>query len=310
MGRLVILGTERALRPDRWLWLRGPLWLVALFALVLIAVALAAYAVLYAGAFLTGTDPNHPSEVPGIVRCAGLVLASVAALAAYGRSVRLGENRRPSELGLGRFLPELGLGAAIGTALMALCVAILWVAGWIRISPHAATAIAVPIGYAVASGVIEEVLFRLVIFRLLWRLVGVWPALAASMVVFGMIHLTNPEGTLLGALGTAVEGGVLSAGLYMLTGRIWASIGEHAAWNFTQGWVFGATVSGLGGFKGGPLSSSPMPRIPDILTGGSFGPEGSLVAIVASGAIGAAALWLAWRKCRSGSLLDPSADAA
>jgi membrane protease YdiL (CAAX protease family) len=42
-----------------------------------------------------------------------------------------------------------------------------------------------------------------------------------------------------------VEAGLMLASFYLLTGRLWMSIGVHAAWNFTQGWLWGARVSGI-----------------------------------------------------------------
>lgn len=74
----------------------------------------------------------------------------------------------------------------------------------------------------------------------------------------------------------------IGAGLYLLTGRVWMSIGMHAGWNFMQGWVFGAAVSGLGIFAGGPLQTQPVAGTNDMLSGGGFGPESSAAALVVS----------------------------
>ena len=58
---------------------------------------------------------------------------------------------------------------------------------------------------------------------------------------------------------------------------IWAPIGMHLAWNYLEGGVFGCAVSGS------PLDNLPLitPRIsgPDILTGGAFGPEASIICV-------------------------------
>jgi hypothetical protein len=53
----------------------------------------------------------------------------------------------------------------------------------------------------------------------------------------------------------------------------------HAAWNFVQGWVFGAVVSGTTEISGGPLSLRPVQGVPELLSGGGFGPEASLAAL-------------------------------
>lgn len=302
-------GRAGVLRPGKTIWLRASIWILGLFVMVTAAASACAYFVLYAGAYLTGTDANHPSQVPGIVRSTGLIAASCAALGSYGFAVRRGERRKVNELSCERVFPQLALGVALGFAAMAVSVGILWIAGWIQLGFRMPSAISVPIGYTVASGTIEEILFRLILFRLLWRVVGAWPALIASMIIFGAIHLSNPEGTWLGALGTAVEGGLLSAGLYMLTGRAWASIAEHSAWNFTQGWIFGATVSGLGGIAGGPMIARPAARVPDIVSGGIFGPEGSFVTMIVSALVGGTSIWLAWTSGRMSKVWAESSSA-
>jgi hypothetical protein len=73
-----------------------------------------------------------------------------------------------------------------------------------------------------------------------------------------------------------VEAGILLALAYVVTRRLWFAIGTHAAWNFTQGGIFGLAVSGHGseGLLIGRTSG------PEWLTGGKFGPEASVISIV------------------------------
>ena len=78
---------------------------------------------------------------------------------------------------------------------------------------------------------------------------------------------------------------------YALTGRLWVSIGVHVSWNFTQGYLFGAAVSG--GDLGVSLATSIAdPGQPLWLTGGAFGPEASLPALLVCSSVGFAALWV------------------
>jgi hypothetical protein len=68
-------------------------------------------------------------------------------------------------------------------------------------------------------------------------------------------------------------------GLYLLTGRTWASIGVHAAWNFTQGWIFCAAVSGHFEDRWRPDRAEPCGGAPQLLCGGGFRPEASVSAL-------------------------------
>ena len=87
---------------------------------------------------------------------------------------------------------------------------------------------------------------------------------------------------------------------YALTGRLWVPIGVHMAWNFAQGYLFGAAVSG-GDLGPAIARSTARPGMPEWLTGGAFGPEGSLPALVVCTIVGAATLWLAWKAGRFSS---------
>ena len=129
---------------------------------------------------------------------------------------------------------------------------------------------------AVSSGVFEELLFRGVLFGSIERMFGSWAALVVSSLVFGLVHLMNPQGTLEGALFIAVEAGILLAGAYMLTGRLWMSMGFHFAWNYTQEAIFSGIVSGTDAAPG--LIKATI-NGPDLLTGGSFGLESSVLAL-------------------------------
>lgn len=214
--------------------------------------------------------------------------------AVYIGFVRLVERRAVTELappGMGR---ELGIGLLIGAGLYTACILILIVAGIYRIdglNPVSAMlpAIAVPL----SSGIFEELLFRGVLFRVVEEWLGSWISLAVSSLVFGLVHLMNPTATLLGAIFISAEAGILLAAAYMLTRRLWMSMGFHFAWNFTQSAVFSGTVSG-----GYALPGLIKPDIdgPALLTGGVFGIEASVIAFVLCTATGVVLLIMAVRR--------------
>ena len=289
----VELGNARVLRPGRLRWLRALGWMVVLAVLAVLTFNVAADSVLRVAAWADGTHFTTRAAAPGGARLAAVIIASIAMLAAYGLAVRLGEGRSADELALAPLVPESIAGLAIGGAIMVAIIAALAIAGMVTIEAVPVSHLSASLKETIQSAVVEETLMRLIIFRLLWRSFGVWPALGLAAVLFGALHLGNPDATLFSAVCLLAGEGV-GAGLYMLTGRPWLSIGMHAGWNFTQGWVFGSAVSGLGGFAGGPLVTRPVQGVAPYLSGGGFGPESSLFALLLSLVASGTFLWLAW----------------
>jgi len=156
-----------------------------------------------------------------------------------------------------------------------------------------------PTGAALSVPVFEELAFRGVVFGVLQRILGSWLALAASSVVFALAHLSNQDESLVGIASLAFVFGPLLTAPFMLTRRLWMGIGLHMAWNYTMGKVFSGSVSGAvtgeGLFKGAFQG-------PELLTGGSVGMEGSLIAIAVAGAATVLMLRLAVRR---GNVVPP-----
>lgn len=203
-----------------------------------------------------------------------LAIAGIAVYLAYAHFI---ERRPVSELALPGMGRELGIGLLIGTGLYAACELLLMALGIYRINGLNPLIFLLPaIAGALSSGVFEELLFRGVIFRSVETWFGSWAALVVSSLVFGLTHLINPQGTLEGALFIAVEAGVLLAAAFMLTRRLWLSIGFHVSWNYTQSAIFSSIVSGNEAAEG--LVRSTI-KGPDYLTGGSFGVESSVIAL-------------------------------
>ncbi len=207
----------------------------------------------------------------------------IIALAIAGFAVYLGyayfmEKRVVSELALPGMGRQLGLGLLIGAILYAACEMILMALGIYRIVGLNPLSYMVPaMAMALSSSVYEELLFRGVLYSSVEQWFGSWAALVVSSLVFGLTHLMNPQGTVEGALFIAVEAGILLAGAYMLTRRLWLSIGFHMAWNYTQSAIFSSIVSGNDAQQG--LIRSTV-NGPDWLTGGSFGVESSVLALL------------------------------
>jgi uncharacterized protein len=300
MANTVVLGDAGILKEGKLRWARALLWLAVLAVLSILVFNLSADGSLRLSAILSGDVFTTRAHAPSPARLIAVIVGSIAMLTSYAFAVALGERRTPSELALRPAIPELLMGLGIGGALIGLIVAIMWTAGWVTITATAVTDILESVKESVQSGVIEETLIRLIIFRLLWRAMGVWPAFLVTALVFGALHLSNPGATLFSAA-CLVAGEGIGAGLYLLTGRPWMSIGMHAGWNFMQGWVFGAVVSGTDLFAGGPLQTHPAPNLSNIFSGGGFGPESSLASLGVSLIASAICLGLAWRRGRFAS---------
>lgn len=207
-------------------------------------------------------------------------------LATYAAWVRLVERRRVDELAPSAALPEGGFGLAIGLVLFALTMTLLALAGAYRFGGfNSWSPLAVGIADAVGAAVFEEVLFRGFLFRVVREVGGTWIAVAVSAVVFGAFHVFNPGASVLSTIAIALEAGVLLALAYAATNRLWLPIGLHAGWNFAEGTIFGTSVSG---HAATPSLLRGVLQGPAALTGGSFGPEASFVAILVCVAASAA----------------------
>jgi membrane protease YdiL (CAAX protease family) len=292
---LVAIGSAGVLAPGTWRWLRALGWLAALCVLIVAVFNGTAKGTLWLTTWAASVPLDATSGAPASFKLTAAIAGSIALIAAYWIAVRFGERRKVGELDLGHAPADFLFGLATGAALLAAIVGILWLFGWVVIEPRTVDGGALALRDSIRSGVLEELLLRLVIFRLLWRAVGVWPALAVAAALFGALHLGNPDSSLFAAA-CLIAGEGIGVGLYLLTGRIWAPIGMHAAWNFTQGWIFGAIVSGTTEIAGGPLALRPAAGVPDMISGGGFGPEASWAALIVSLLGSAVFLYAAWRR--------------
>lgn len=228
-----------------------------------------------------------------------LVLAGLAMLA-YAAYVRWVERRPVTEFGRPGAVREWAVGVALGFGAITLTVAVIAALGGYRVTGWNPPSVLVPVlALAIFSGIFEEIIARGLVFRLLEQWLGSWTALALSALLFGFLHILNPNATALAAAAISIEAGILLGALYMLTRRLWMAIGLHMAWNFTQGGIYGIPVSGL---EVEGLLFNTM-QGPTLLTGGAFGAEASLPAIVVCTSLG---LWVLYRAHRKGRFVAAS----
>jgi membrane protease YdiL (CAAX protease family) len=227
-------------------------------------------------------------------RIATAILFPTALLFAYAAYVRWIERRRVTELSRRGALRAFGIGAVIGSGLMTFTIGVLACVGCYRVVAFGEPRVLI-LGLCaqLPQTVLEELVFRALLFRICEEYLGSWAAMAIQAVIFGGIHLVNPDATLAGALAIAATAGVLLAAAFMLTRRVWLVWGLHFSWNYTQSAIFGGAVSGTGPSKGLLVSKMSGPAW---LTGGDFGVEQSLIAIVACVATAVVLLVIASRR--------------
>ncbi|HEX7069370.1 MAG TPA: CPBP family intramembrane glutamic endopeptidase [Rhodothermales bacterium] len=170
----------------------------------------------------------------------------------------------------GRFLP-----AFVGALFFFLCVGIteeLWMRGYLI--PNLAEAIH---------------------SRRIAPRAAVLLALVLSSVTFGVLHVANPNASVVSTLGVVFAGIVLGLP-FIWTGSLAVPIGLHFTWNSAQGLLYGFPVSGTEDF---PSIYDAEASGPAAWTGGPFGPEAGLVSVLAL--ILGAILIRVWVNARKGA---------
>jgi membrane protease YdiL (CAAX protease family) len=198
-------------------------------------------------------------------------------------------------------ISNIGLGVAVGAGLFSLIVGVAALLGAYRISGCCDTTDFVSdlALSAIMPAFMEELLFRGILFRWIEEFAGSWAALIVSSVLFGLAHSMNPGSSWLATGFIALEAGMLLGGAYMLTRSLWMPMGLHAAWNFTQGFLFDVNVSGVEehGLITAKLSGPPL------ITGGDFGLEASILSLLLATMAGILLVLLAVRR---GKLVPPT----
>jgi membrane protease YdiL (CAAX protease family) len=234
--------------------------------------------------------PWHGTPLQALAALVGAALG----IGLYKLFRRHVEGRHDNEFPLPLAGKELGAGLAFGFLLFSGMTGMVWLLGGINfLGVRGIGNLWGMVALGIISGTFEEILFRGILFRQFEAMLGTWAALAITSVFFGAAHIFNPGATWFSSFAIAVEAGILLGAAYMLTRHLWLAIGIHAAWNFTQGWVFSVPVSG-GKAPEGLLIT--VRNGPAWLTGGDFGLEASAVAMVVATLAGVAMLVRAVRR--------------
>ncbi len=219
------------------------------------------------------------------------LLAAALCLAGYRIYVRRFEQRDAIESALQGAEPHLLRGLGIGTALSLAVVGMLVAAGALDITGSANLgALLKPLSEQAMVAIMEELLFRAVLFRIIEERWGTLASLLANVMLFALAHLPNEHITALAVLNTGVAGLALSAA-WLLTRSLWLPVGVHFAWNYMFDGVLGVPVSGHAarGWLQVQMSG------PEWLSGGPYGVEGSLATLLVWGI---AAAWMLQRQAK------------
>jgi membrane protease YdiL (CAAX protease family) len=129
-------------------------------------------------------------------------------------------------------------------------------------------------GIGLAVGWSEELAFRGYLLQNMKDGMGLLWAILISCILYGLLHMSNPNSTILSGILIAVFGYLRIFG-WLRSGQLWLSMGMHAGWDFFQGPILGFPVSGMN------TESLIKHNISgaDWITGGSFGPEAGIVVI-------------------------------
>ncbi|MBA3672834.1 MAG: CPBP family intramembrane metalloprotease [Gemmatimonadaceae bacterium] len=223
----------------------------------------------------------------------GIKLGPLLQLLAVGTAtvviVRMIDRRPWSELALGRDAarwPAFGEGLAAGALTACIASLVLLAVGMLHFTPSApaggwlAAAARVSL-VLVPAALAEELLCRGYLLTVFGSAIGRWGAVVLTSAAFGLLHLANPGATATSVTVVTLSGAFLAL-LRLALGSVYAAWMAHLAWNWIIAVALHATLSGLRFESPG---YSVVTSGPAWIAGGSWGPEGGVVA--ALGMLGA-----------------------
>ncbi len=205
------------------------------------------------------------------------LVSSILTILAYILVYKWLEKRSVIEFTLHRIGKSLLLGLTLGFVLQSLTIFLIYLNGGYEIvSVNSLSHILIPLGLSISYAIGEEVLFRGVLFRIMEEKLGTYIALFISALIFGLLHALNPGSSIIDGFAVAIQAGLLLGVTYVYSRNLWLPIMLHFSWDFTESVIYGASVSGT---TSQTLINSKIEGV-KWLTGGSFGPEGSLQATI------------------------------
>jgi uncharacterized protein len=185
------------------------------------------------------------------------------------------------------FASEFWIGAVVGFGALFVQLSLMRAGGWFEFGPmvlHGGEILkwgALWGVFFVCVGFFEEGFLRGYPQRVLTNGMGFWPAALLLSVLFGALHLGNKGENGFGIFMVFVDGMTMCFSLWR-TGNMWFAVGNHAAWDWAQSYFFGTPDSGQK-----PIGAlfSPSFHGPKLLSGGTAGPEGSILVLLSEALI-------------------------
>lgn len=219
---------------------------------------------------LTPLDKNVRNLLKGF-------FVSSACILSYILFFKNFEKREITEFSSKGLAQNLAMGTFIGFVMQSLTILIIYLNGsYSVVAVNPVSFILIPFALMFTVAIIEEVLVRGIIFRIIEEKLGSYIALSISAFIFGALHLANPNSSFLSTLCITIAGFLFGAA-FIYSRSLWLPIGLHFAWNFTQSGIFGAITSG--NEKTNSLLEAKIQGL-EFITGGDFGPEGSIQATI------------------------------
>lgn len=248
----------------------------------LIYLAMGGALVLALGMLLHFIHPHSGGPIWwGMVTEAGMMLAAILPAFVMARI----EKRPFGEFGLparNAFRRNFWLGALWGIASLTILLLALRVAGAFEfgsLALHGTRILKFAAYYAVLFlmvGFFEEFLMRGYSQWVFSQGMNFWPAAALLSVAFGAIHSGNSGEAKTGLVAAGLIGFFFCLTLRR-TGDLWWAVGFHMSWDWGESYFY--SVPDSGGMSPGHLLNSSF-HGPAWLTGGSVGPEGSVLVFV------------------------------
>jgi membrane protease YdiL (CAAX protease family) len=261
-------------------------WKFAIFLLAVIALVM----VLVPIAMMFVGKPRPHTQPPLKVMLAIEIMEAVATLIVTGFLAKVVDRKpwgyfgMPLSQALGR---NFWLGAITGFGALAFQLTLMHLGGWYYFGPlvlHGADVLKFGATWGLlflCTGLFEEGLLRGYPQRVLTDGMGFWPAAILLSLIFGLSHLGNGGENPFGIFMVCVDGMTMCFALWR-TGNMWFGIGNHAAWDWAQTFFFGTPDSGM---KPMHALLSPTFHGPALLSGGSAGPEGSVLVLLSEALI-------------------------